>query len=177
MKMTAAQFGGGAPSTGLRNRTSDFNSVTKKDWVYSLRQTEAKFVALSNRKDLSNVSAVGGSNLSSKHRSQYSRLVAHRRRTRFPVVANQLSSEFGVGCSEVEEKVILKEMHAPLTADRDEPELSDIPVPEAYSPNVKRELLMLSLPAIVGQAIDPIAMLMETAYIGRLGMLHSLKQV
>lgn len=56
-------------------------------------------------------------------------------------------------------------------------ELSDIPVPEAYSPNVKRELLMLSLPAIVGQAIDPIAMLMETAYIGRLGMLHSLEQV
>jgi Na+-driven multidrug efflux pump len=55
--------------------------------------------------------------------------------------------------------------------------LSDIPIREAYSPDVKRELLMLSLPAIVGQAIDPIAMLMETAYIGRLGMLHSLKQV
>lgn len=55
--------------------------------------------------------------------------------------------------------------------------LSDIPIREAYSPDVKRELLMLSLPAIVGQAIDPIAMLMETAYIGRLGMLHSMKQV
>ncbi|XP_020426409.1 protein DETOXIFICATION 45, chloroplastic-like [Prunus persica] len=28
---------------------------------------------------------------------------------------------------------------------------------------------MLSLPAILGQAIDPLAQLMETAYIGRLG--------
>ena len=28
---------------------------------------------------------------------------------------------------------------------------------------------MLSLPAIAGQALDPLAQLMETAYIGRLG--------
>lgn len=35
--------------------------------------------------------------------------------------------------------------------------------------DVKRELVMLSLPAIVGQAIDPLTLLMETAYIGRLG--------
>lgn len=28
---------------------------------------------------------------------------------------------------------------------------------------------MLSLPALAGQAIDPLAQLMETAYIGRLG--------
>lgn len=35
--------------------------------------------------------------------------------------------------------------------------------------SVKRELLMLSLPAIAGQAIEPLTQLMETAYIGRLG--------
>lgn len=35
--------------------------------------------------------------------------------------------------------------------------------------NVRRELVMLSLPAIGGQAIDPIVQLLETAYIGRLG--------
>jgi hypothetical protein len=29
---------------------------------------------------------------------------------------------------------------------------------------------MLSLPAIAGQAIDPFAQLMETAFIGRLGL-------
>lgn len=31
------------------------------------------------------------------------------------------------------------------------------------------ELINLSLPAIAGQAIEPLAQLMETAYIGRLG--------
>lgn len=34
---------------------------------------------------------------------------------------------------------------------------------------VTRELIILSLPAILGQAIDPFAQLMETAFIGRLG--------
>lgn len=38
------------------------------------------------------------------------------------------------------------------------------------SVDVKKELIMLSLPAIAGQAIDPFAQLMETAYIGRLSM-------
>ncbi|KAL3624343.1 Protein DETOXIFICATION 45, chloroplastic [Castilleja foliolosa] len=35
--------------------------------------------------------------------------------------------------------------------------------------DVRRELLLLSLPAIGGQAIEPMVQLMETAYIGRLG--------
>ncbi|KAI7989976.1 hypothetical protein LOK49_LG13G00087 [Camellia lanceoleosa] len=35
--------------------------------------------------------------------------------------------------------------------------------------NVKQELIMLSLPAIAGQAIEPLAQLMETTHIGRLG--------
>ncbi|TKY45602.1 MATE efflux family protein 3 [Spatholobus suberectus] len=38
--------------------------------------------------------------------------------------------------------------------------------------DVKRELLLLSLPALAGQAIDPLAQLMETAYIGRLGTME-----
>ncbi|XP_007046545.2 PREDICTED: protein DETOXIFICATION 45, chloroplastic isoform X2 [Theobroma cacao] len=35
--------------------------------------------------------------------------------------------------------------------------------------SVQTELIMLALPAIVGQAIEPLAQLMETAFIGRLG--------
>ncbi|XP_057516455.1 protein DETOXIFICATION 45, chloroplastic [Amaranthus tricolor] len=35
--------------------------------------------------------------------------------------------------------------------------------------NIKRELIMLSLPAIASQAIDPFAQLMETVYIGKIG--------
>ncbi|XP_020079972.1 protein DETOXIFICATION 45, chloroplastic isoform X1 [Ananas comosus] len=38
-----------------------------------------------------------------------------------------------------------------------------------HSQSVINELLALSLPAILGQAIDPLAQLMETAYVGRLG--------
>uniref|UniRef100_K3ZSG9 Protein DETOXIFICATION n=1 Tax=Setaria italica TaxID=4555 RepID=K3ZSG9_SETIT len=34
---------------------------------------------------------------------------------------------------------------------------------------IRRELMNLAVPAIVGQAIDPVAQLLETAYIGRLG--------
>jgi len=34
---------------------------------------------------------------------------------------------------------------------------------------VRSELFLLALPAVFGQAIDPVAQLMETAYIGRLG--------
>lgn len=35
---------------------------------------------------------------------------------------------------------------------------------------VRGELILLALPAVLGQAIDPMAQLMETAYIGRLGI-------
>ncbi|KAG8073045.1 hypothetical protein GUJ93_ZPchr0006g46287 [Zizania palustris] len=37
---------------------------------------------------------------------------------------------------------------------------------------VTSELILLALPAVLGQAIDPLAQLMETAYIGRLGALE-----
>ncbi|KAK1439239.1 hypothetical protein QVD17_05055 [Tagetes erecta] len=40
------------------------------------------------------------------------------------------------------------------------------------SPSVQTELVMLALPAIAGQAIEPLAQLMETAYIGKLGALE-----
>jgi hypothetical protein len=39
-----------------------------------------------------------------------------------------------------------------------------------HSVGVGSELFLLALPAVVGQAIDPMAQLMETAYIGRLGI-------
>lgn len=40
------------------------------------------------------------------------------------------------------------------------------------SVGVRSELILLALPAVLGQAIDPMAQLMETAYIGRLGALE-----
>lgn len=43
------------------------------------------------------------------------------------------------------------------------------PLDRADSGDVKSELVLLALPAVVGQALDPLAQLLETAYIGRLG--------
>ncbi|KAF5931295.1 hypothetical protein HYC85_032168 [Camellia sinensis] len=40
---------------------------------------------------------------------------------------------------------------------------------QSRSPSVQTELIMFSIPAIAGQAIEPLALLMETAYIGRMG--------
>ncbi|KAF8759349.1 hypothetical protein HU200_010390 [Digitaria exilis] len=40
---------------------------------------------------------------------------------------------------------------------------------EDHPGGIRKELINLAVPAIVGQAIDPVAQLLETAYIGRLG--------
>ncbi|VVA26549.1 PREDICTED: DETOXIFICATION [Prunus dulcis] len=172
--MAATQFRGGALSGGLTTRVSDHIPTTKRARLFnSLNQSEAgKFGALSGGKDLSNANVVGGCSLSATHRALCSPLLTRRRRPCFPVVANQLSSDVGVGSSEVKEKLALEEEQALINGGSDDLtclSLSNIPISQTYSPDVKRELFMLSLPAILGQAIDPLAQLMETAYIGRLG--------
>uniref|UniRef100_A0A1D1ZBF2 Protein DETOXIFICATION n=1 Tax=Anthurium amnicola TaxID=1678845 RepID=A0A1D1ZBF2_9ARAE len=43
------------------------------------------------------------------------------------------------------------------------------PSTDMQAGDFRRELIILAAPAILGQAIDPLAQLMETAYIGRLG--------
>lgn len=42
-------------------------------------------------------------------------------------------------------------------------------IDEQRKESVLWELIMLSLPAIAGQAIEPLSQLMGTAYVGRLG--------
>ncbi|CDP01814.1 unnamed protein product [Coffea canephora] len=49
--------------------------------------------------------------------------------------------------------------------------LTGISSEQQQTPSVQTELIMLSVPAIAGQAIEPLAQLMETAYIGKLGAL------
>lgn len=48
-------------------------------------------------------------------------------------------------------------------------DLKESPKPK----DVRRELIMLSLPAIGGQVIEPMVQLMETAYIGHLGKVYT----
>lgn len=55
---------------------------------------------------------------------------------------------------------------------------TELPVTSQSNPqNVQMELIMLSIPAIAGQAIEPLAQLMETAYVGRLDGAHSNNQM
>ena len=55
-----------------------------------------------------------------------------------------------------------------------ENELETISLSPSQIPDIRRELVMLSLPAIAGQAIEPLVQLMETAYIGRLGKVETM---
>ncbi|MQM02341.1 hypothetical protein Taro_035106 [Colocasia esculenta] len=48
-------------------------------------------------------------------------------------------------------------------------ELLERPSTDQQAGDFRRELVVLAGPAILGQAVDPLAQLMETAYIGRLG--------
>ncbi|KAL3344312.1 hypothetical protein AABB24_023642 [Solanum stoloniferum] len=50
--------------------------------------------------------------------------------------------------------------------------LSGTSIDQSPTQDVQTELIVLSLPAIAGQAIEPLAQLMETAYIGRMGALE-----
>ncbi|KAJ6906494.1 hypothetical protein NC652_024041 [Populus alba x Populus x berolinensis] len=98
-------------------------------------------------------------------------LVIRRRKTRFGVVYSQSSSGYGVDSTGVQERLVLEEEERDIVnGSRDEEiESTGVPINLPHSSDVKHELIMLSLPAIAGQAIDPFAQLMETAFIGRLG--------
>ncbi|XP_062177891.1 protein DETOXIFICATION 45, chloroplastic isoform X2 [Alnus glutinosa] len=123
-----------------------------------------------DRKGIGNADIVGKCHLSSRRRTLLSPLLTRRRKPRFNVCSSQLSSDCDVGASDVEERLAVGEEEVLCSSGEDTtPELTGTPVRQSQSQDVKRELLMLSLPAIAGQALEPLAQLMETAYIGRLG--------
>lgn len=150
-------------SSGLTNRKREWNKINRSTGSNSLlNQSEIwKF-----RKELGYIDGVRSCHLSAAHRnSLLSPLVAHRN-PRFPVFRNQLSSDFGV--EDVKETLTLNEKDDAALLSSSSTENVNVREVKVKSVDVKRELIMLSLPAIAGQAIDPFAQLMETAYIGRL---------
>lgn len=148
----SVRLSGSKVSIGLKNRQNEWSSPQAR--VCSL-----KGVGFSDR--------VRGRQLCVEHRNLLSPLVRHRN-FHFPVVYNQISPEYGLEASEVEENLALKEevdaTHVGFSENVDE--IKQKPGNERV--DVKTELMRLALPAILGQAIDPVAQLMETAYIGRL---------
>ncbi|OMO79974.1 Multi antimicrobial extrusion protein [Corchorus capsularis] len=160
--MTITRFKGPTVSSGLTNRKREWNNGKKSTPCHSsLNQTEfCKF-----RKEIGCADGARNCHLSAVHRnSLLSPLVAHRS-SRFPGFRNQVSSSFDVEDVEEETLSLNEEEDTPLLQSTENVDASEV---KGASVDVKRELIMLSLPAIAGQAIDPLALLMETAYIGRL---------
>lgn len=138
--------------------------ITKPTRLLSLsRSSEVcnSFVPI-DRNGLSNSEIVENCHLSLRNRAFLSPLVTRRRKPDICVCDSQLSSDYDVSSSDVEEETL-------SSAGEDTLKLTGTPASQSKSWDVKHELLMLSLPAIGGQALEPLAQLMETAYIGRLG--------
>ncbi|KAK1434354.1 hypothetical protein QVD17_00093 [Tagetes erecta] len=83
----------------------------------------------------------------------------------------RINSDCRVQSSELENRIVTEENDAsnmteiyPDLISNEEPETPA----KSRSKDIKKELIALSLPALAGQAIEPMAQLMETAYIGRL---------
>ncbi|CAK7355581.1 unnamed protein product [Dovyalis caffra] len=85
-------------------------------------------------------------------------------------ISDQPTSEYGLNLSSVEERLASNNGRSVSKGifDSTGPPMSS----QSHTASVQNELLMLSLPAIAGQAIEPLAQLMETAYVGRLGPLE-----
>ncbi|GMQ07548.1 hypothetical protein CsSME_00051698 [Camellia sinensis var. sinensis] len=125
------------------------------------------FVALVDRKRLSHGGVFQHCSLATNHETMSFRSrLARQRKHNFSVISNQLSSDCGVHSSSYVDESSTVEEHC-LTSSIDV--FTENPSCQPHVQNVKQELIMLSLPAIAGQAIEPLAQLMETAYIGRLG--------
>ncbi|KAL3527280.1 hypothetical protein ACH5RR_011936 [Cinchona calisaya] len=86
-------------------------------------------------------------------------------------VSDQGALDYEIGSSGVEERLASRREQLINGSNEGVIALTGIPSVREQTPSVLTELLMLSLPAIAGQAIEPLAQLMETAYIGRLGAL------
>uniref|UniRef100_A0A803NR23 Protein DETOXIFICATION n=1 Tax=Cannabis sativa TaxID=3483 RepID=A0A803NR23_CANSA len=174
LKMPATQFSGGSVSNGMTSRASKSHHIAEKfKPTSSVRiRDSGKFVAYTSRQKLGHVDIVGGCNLARRHRQSFNPLVTHRRKNRFSLVCNQRSSDSGASSSEVDERLVFEDGSSLDGGANGASELADVPSVVSPPPDVKREILMLSIPAIAGQALDPLAQLMETAYIGRLGSLE-----
>ncbi|VAI52294.1 unnamed protein product [Triticum turgidum subsp. durum] len=84
-----------------------------------------------------------------------------------PVLAKDFTRRRRTGTS-------ISPLHAlPLSKEEEEEEEEDNALLfSSSSGTVGIDLILLALPAVLGQAIDPMAQLMETAYIGKLGALE-----
>lgn len=158
--MTVAQITGGTLSGEQISTSREWNTVNQmtRSCCSGQLRGHCNCVALVGRNRLSHAAVF-------RHLSM--RLACQRRRN-FSVVKNQFSSDYGVESSSYVDSSTMDDHRLTSSMERSS-ELAENQSSQPRVESVKRELLMLSLPAIAGQAIEPLAQLMETAYIGRLG--------
>ncbi|XP_021774597.1 protein DETOXIFICATION 45, chloroplastic-like [Chenopodium quinoa] len=171
--MTAAQLCGGKISTAF--------SSTRRRWSKAAGSSSMgrscgfrTSVSLANRKSPEDVS--GLCYMSADRRKLSQETIIRRRKPFQNVTYSLLGSDCSVEPFDVEEEPhdLVESAAEAITLENydgvnglSEPLIQ--PSKQLPPPNVKRELIMLSLPALASQAIDPLAQLMETAYIGSLG--------
>ncbi|KAI3441166.1 Protein DETOXIFICATION (Multidrug and toxic compound extrusion protein), partial [Psidium guajava] len=163
--MSGAQLPGASVSSGPTSRQSELSAAIRRKRLLAAPARASgvcSFSAFVDRKRFYGC----GCRLSANHR--WSVLLS---------VRSQLSSDCGIGFPDVDEYVGSPSVGDELLL-RDDPrtnkteeaaELTAISQGQSHITDVKKELVALSLPALAGQAIEPLAQLMETAYIGRLG--------
>ncbi|CAN0845422.1 Protein DETOXIFICATION 45, chloroplastic [Linum grandiflorum] len=156
---TAKQFGGGTLSRVVTGRTK----VAKSKCLLACHTRFAEGFGWSN--------GTRRNYLSAEYRDRLSPVLTRRRRPDLVVAHNQSASGYGVDSADVEESFELEE--GGVVNGSVHEKFDTIGVEKKPHPtNVKRELAMLTLPAIGVQAIDPFAQLMETAFIGRIGSIE-----
>ncbi|KAH9694406.1 protein DETOXIFICATION 45 [Citrus sinensis] len=173
--MTIAQLnGGGRLCSGVGSRNRLWNTVAKANASrFSLQQSRIG----------DGCAAFDSScRLSLEHSNCVSSLLTRRRKHNFPVVYDQLNSDCSVESLDTETRLVLGEENGFTNSNKEHSEMRGVTVSESHTlvekievaskshtQDAKNELIVLTLPAIAGQVIDPLAQLMETAYVGRLG--------
>ncbi|XP_038886867.1 protein DETOXIFICATION 45, chloroplastic [Benincasa hispida] len=146
-----------------------------KTWSFlTLKRRDVCVTSLIESKVLSNRNGVEDWCLSASSRCNglFISPVVRRRNASFIVARNQLSSDCEVDSSDVEESLYPEEDDAVSRDQNGAVQWKELLHYHQQPLDVKHELLALCAPAIAGQAIEPFAQLMETAYIGRLGALE-----
>ncbi|KAH9654871.1 protein DETOXIFICATION 45 [Citrus sinensis] len=173
--MTIAQLnGGGRLCSGVGSRNRLWNTVAKANASrFSLQQSRIG----------DGCAAFDSScRLSLEHSNCVSSLLTRRRKHNFPVIYDQLNSDCSVESLDTETRLVLGEENGFTNSNKEHSEMRGVTVSESHTlvekievaskshtQDAKNELIVLTLPAIAGQVIDPLAQLMETAYVGRLG--------
>lgn len=178
--MAASQLYGGGNSARLFTREVNPNTALGRSLLLQSSSQFRNSYALVNRERMRFIDIVARASLSSNDTQMLSPLpVMRQRRSPLLMINYKLSSDSSVQTSDMDESFSSEEEFVPSTSEDTHIDLNDISTSVASdkvktelkrsATNPTHELIMLSLPAILGQAIDPFAQLMETAFIGRLG--------